>query len=262
MDFNGFWQENRRFVLALAGSAAAFAIGLVALRALLGDELAQKRTSKAQLEASLARSSLYSRADQEQAQADRDALAAAVATLEGAVGYEARAAFRLDPKAGPAAGQYHAAVAAAQAELLPLASRANLVLDRALGLPALSPTREDEIERYLQALDAVDRIVRAAVSCELARVDQLEIRLDPALYSRAGADRIERTQVRATLVGPGDAVARFLRRTQDPSLSANGKQGLLIEETEVLRARDSTGEARVTATFVVARLRAAPAVEQ
>lgn len=258
MDVNAFWQENRRFVLGLAIGIACAAGGWIAIDAAWGQDLARLRGQQIQLQSQMSRAALYTRADQDQAQADKAALESAVSKLAEAVHFQTRPAYRVDPAAGSVANQYHAIVAATQAELMPLASRANLTLDRALGLPALSPTREDEIERYLQGLDAVDRIVRAAVACELARIDLLEIKLDPALYTRAGTNPIERTQVRVNATGTGQAIARFLRRTQDPGAVAGTTQALLIDEAEVLQVRGSALEARLTATFVVARLRQDP----
>lgn len=255
MDLNAFWQQNRKFVLGLAIGITCAAAGWIAIDAAWGQELARLRGQRGQLQAQIARAGLYTRADQDQAQADKEALERAVATLAGAVDFQTRPAFRVDAAAGSVTNQYHAIVASTQAELMPLASRANLTVDRALGLPALSPTRDDEIERYLQGLDAVDRIVRAAVACELARLDQLEIKLDPALYTRTGTNRIERTQLRVAATGSGHAIARFLRRTQDPAAIAGVTQALLVEEAEVLPVRGNAQEARLTATFVIARLR-------
>ncbi|TAJ24846.1 MAG: hypothetical protein EPO68_00910 [Planctomycetota bacterium] len=257
MDLNAFWQQNRRFVLGLAIGAGCVAGGWIAIDAAWGQDLARLRGQRSQLQSQIARAGLYTRADQDQAQADKEALERAVATLAAAVDFQSRPAFRVDAAAGSVANQYHAIVASTQAELMPLASRANLAVDRALGLPALSPTRDDEIERYLQGLDAVDRIVRAAVACEVARIDLLEIKLDPALYTRAGTSRLERTQVRVAASGSGHALARFLRRTQDPSALAGVTQALLVDEAEVLPVRGNALEARLTATFVIARLRQA-----
>jgi hypothetical protein len=255
MDLNSYWQENRRFLLGVAIGVAALAGGWIAIDAAWGQDLARLRGQRSQVQSQLSRSALHSRANQDLAQQDREGLRQAVDALGAVVDFATRPAFRVDPKAGSVTNQYHAIVASTQAELMPLASRANLALDRALGLPALSPTREDEIERYLQGLDGIERIVRAAVACEVTRLDQLEIKLDPALYTRAGTSRIEKTQLRVSATGSGHALARFLRRTQDPT-EAGVRQGLLVDDVEILPVRGNALEARLSATFIVARVRA------
>jgi hypothetical protein len=119
---------------------------------------------------------------------------------------------RLDPKAGAATNQYFAAVSRVREELLRLAGRGNLRLPDDLGLPALAPTREAEIERYLEALDLVDRAVRLALANGVQRIDKIEIRLDPKLASRQGVGELEKTRVEVSASGrPAPLVPLRLR---------------------------------------------------
>ena len=52
-----------------------------------------------------------------------------------------------------------------------------------LGLPALAPTREDELARYLEAFDLVERVIRLSFETGVRKVDKIQIRLDPKLRS-------------------------------------------------------------------------------
>src|SRR5204863_482021 len=80
-----------------------------------------------------------------------------------------RPAFAFDPAKGSASNQYFATVSSVREELLTLAGRNNMRIAEDLGLPALSPTRESEIVRYLEALDLVDRAVRLALASGVDR---------------------------------------------------------------------------------------------
>jgi hypothetical protein len=138
-------------------------------------------------------------------------------------------------------------------ELLTLAGRNNLRLPDDLGLPALSPTREEEIARYLEALDLVDRAARAAMAAGLQRIDKVEIRLDPKLATRQGVGEIERTRVEITAAGAPGPIVRFLSATQEPA-ATGGWKPLIVEKADVLTSRGKPDEATLQATFVVARL--------
>lgn len=254
VQLEAFWQENKRFTLGVLGGFALFGLGCALLQSLLGDELASTRRDRSRLARELAQP-LHTRADEDAARADNEALRAAASALAALVGFEPRARFRLDAAAGAASSQYHRVVAEVQDELLQRAGRANLALDRTLGLPALSPTRDEEIERYLHALDAIERAVGMAIDAGATRLEKIEIRLDPGLSARAGTGRVERTQVRLELVGSGAALERFALLTQDPARGGEHAQPLVLDELDLLASRNRAGEVRLSATALIARLR-------
>jgi hypothetical protein len=125
-----------------------------------------------------------------------------------------------------------------------------------LGLPALAPTRAEEIERHLAALDVIERVVRLAFQAGVPRVERIDIRLDPGLGSRRGVGAIERTQVRMRMSGPSDALVRLLAASQ-----GGEGQPLLIEEVEMAPERSKADEARLDVIFVVSRVAAIDAGE-
>ena len=113
----------------------------------------------------------------------------------------------------------------------------------------LSPTRESEIQRYLEALDVVDTTVRRAIDANVQRVEKINVRLDTGLTSREGLGRIERTRVSFTVIGTAASLQRLLTRTQRP------RQGrvLHVHELEVVPSRHKQDEVRLDLTLVIAR---------
>jgi hypothetical protein len=249
VDAGDYWQENRRFLTSVGAGALAFVLGLVSIRAAYGADLAAERASKARLESQLSESR-FGAAEREIARSENEALGRAFERLSAAIEFEARAGFRLDPAGGSPVNQYHRTVARVRDRLLASAGRRNLYLDEGLGLPDLSPSAEDEIVRYLEALDAVERVVSAALDTGVDRVDDVRIRLDPGLVSRKGTGPIERTRVEVELAGTGLALARFLEATQRPR---DGRP-LTVEAFELSPARGRANESRLELTLSLLRL--------
>ena len=216
----------------------------------VGSELRDKRRALDAARRQLERPML-SRADLDAAQEENEALRAAAGQLAGVVQFAPRERFRLDPSAS-ASNRYFATVADLRDELIPLAGRSGLTLPPDLGLPALAPTREEEIERYLDALDVVDRVVRIAIDAGVQRVEGIRIQLDPALLSGRGLGRIERTKVTFELAGPPEPIVRLIELTQVPR--AHGV--LLVHELDARRSRKKRDELSADITFVAARLHA------
>ena len=255
MDLNEYWQENKRFLVATAGGVVVFLAGMIAVdRAFRGELLALQR-SAASASAKLRNDPMYDANALAQAQKDNDELKKAVGVLTEATAFKARPGFRLDPKAGPATNQYFSAVSRAREELLRAAGRGNLRIPDDLGLPALAPTREAEIERYLEALDLVDRAVHLALEAGVSRIDKIEIRLDPKLASRQGVGEIEKTRVEISASGKPAPLVHFASATQMPSRDPGKDPGpLLLDKAEIQVSRQSADEAVLQATFVAARV--------
>jgi hypothetical protein len=203
MDLSNYWQENKRFLVTTACGVIVFAILWMVIDRYFGDDLRRQRSIVTTTTNKLARDAMYAPADLDEAEKEHAALVAAVETLSKASAFAARPQFVLDPARGSPSSQYFAAVSAVREDLLRQGGRANMRLPEDLGLPALSPTREPDIVRYLEALDLVERAVRMALTAGCGRIDKIEIRLDPRLYSRDGVGRIEKTRVLFTLSGAG-----------------------------------------------------------
>jgi hypothetical protein len=250
MDLETFWQENKRFLGLVAAGLVLFLLGELAIGAAFGDDLAAQRRALSTATRNLSGESFYGRQELERARADNEALKGALDQLARAVAFETRAPFRLDPARGSASSQYFAAASRTRDELVALAGRADLRLPETVGLPALSPTRDEEIERHLEALDLIDRVVRLCVDAGVERIDTIDITLDPALSSRQGVGFLERTRIAFKLSGDPTALQRLLLATQ-----AEGEgTPLLLGAVELQLPRRENESARLDASFVVGRL--------
>lgn len=260
MDFSNYWQENKRFLLTVACGAIVFAILWMLVGRYFGDDLRRQRSIVTTTSNKLAKDAMYAPADLAEATSENAALTAAVDVLSKAAAFAPRPQFVLDARRGSPSSQYFAAVAAVREDLLRQAGRANMRIPEDLGLPALSPTREPDIVRYLEALDLVDRAARTALDTGCERIDKIEIRLDPRLYSREGVGRIEKTRVSFTLSGDGGPMSDFIVLTQaagekDQNGIALGGP-LNVEKADMVPARTGA-EASLDVTFVCARITAA-----
>lgn len=249
MDLNDFWQENKRFLMTVAGGFLVLLIGLAVIDRVYGRDLKRANNSIRGSNTAL-KQPRYQARDLAKAESTNRALKETVATLSEAVAFEAREEFRVVDGAGPASSQFFAVTQRVREDLMRQAGRQGMRIPEDLGLPGLSPTSEDAIARTLEGLDAVDRIVRLALDAGVERIDELKISLDPALESRKGVGALERTRVAVSMSGASAPIVRFIQSSQGPTFGAP----LLIDEFEVVPARRKTTEARLEATFLVCRL--------
>ncbi len=252
MDLNDYWQENKRFVSGVAGGAVVFLIGYMVVGSFYDSDIRSKRRSIAQRQSDL-RQAMFTASDLADAQQENDDLRAAVGELVAATRFEARPEFVLDPSQGAANTQYLRALSRVREDLLTRANRSNLQLDPGLGMPALSPTRQPEIERYLEALDVVETVVDLSIDARAQRIDRILVRLDPALTSRDGLGDVERTRVTFEVTGNSLALTRLLTWTQRPPGGDAGRV-LHIDSVELAPSRSKDEEVHLELTLVVARL--------
>jgi hypothetical protein len=253
MDIEQYWQRNRRFVLQVAGGLLVFLVLNLFLARTVGRELRRAEGERASQTSKLRRlkSEGHPAAHQDLAEADFKALNQSIADFTARVDFEPDDAYKA-ALANPTPGAYLNAVTSVRDELLLRASRADLELESSLGLPEISPTRPEEIERNLEALDAIERIATAAIEAGVTRLDKIKIRLDPGLFGRRGKGALERTRIDLRLTGANGPLLRTLLATQRP-LKANHK-ALMIESFQAVPERDRPDELRIELTLVVARL--------
>jgi len=255
MDLNDFWQENKRFVVTVASGAILFVIGSMLVDSFFKSELQGQERDALAHGNKLRNTPMYGPAELARAQAQNDALLLSIGQLTQAVEFKTRPRFQLDPAKGPASNQYFSTVSSVREELLRAAGRANLRLPEDLGLPALSPTRELEIQKTLEAFDLVERILRLALDSGIERIERIEIKLDPALSSRAGVGEIERTRVTFVASGAPQPLVRLLMASQSPAPEgAAGLLPLVLQRAELTPARNKPDEAALEAVFCVVRL--------
>jgi hypothetical protein len=245
MDLDGYWQENKRFVTNVAGGGLAFLVLWWLIDTNLGDDLRRMESRQRNLRSDLAEA-MYANADLDRAQAENDALSASVTALREHSDFRARPDFAL--RAGEAASsRYVTVVAQVRDTLLLEAGRAGLVVPADLGLPTLAPTREAEIERTLEALDAVERLVRLAIAARVQRIDQIRIRLDSRLLAGKPIADLERTEVEIALSGPSQPIVRLLELCAEP---VDGRV-LLVRRAEIKDARGRRNEVRLELELAV-----------
>ena len=167
MDLNDYWQDNKRFVTTVACGVVGFLIGMMVLNSVYDDDIKSSSSKVTTLKNNL-RKAMFTREDMATAEEENDALREAVERLGAAVQFLPRDEFRLDPSLGSASNQYLRALTNVRDDLIPLANRNNLSIDQGLGMPKLSPTRDAEIERYLEALDVIETVVRLAIEARMS----------------------------------------------------------------------------------------------
>ena len=247
MDLNDFWQENKRFVLTVAGGLLAFLIGVVVINSVYGSDLAVMKRRLTKAESGL-RKPMFKPGDLTRAQDENDALQAALSELTEAVVFRARPQFELGD--GKATNRYFAVVSEVREDLMARAGRAGLSIPEDLGLPQLSPSKEQEIERYLEALDLVDRCVRMAIEVGVTRVEKIQIKLDSRLLSGRSIDGLERTEVEMRIKGPSQSLVELELLTQQP------REGrvMQIQRVEMLANDTKPEEARMDLTLLAAHV--------
>lgn len=255
MDLNDYWQENKRFVVAVSIGAVVYLILSMMISDSVGTDLTRARIGLRSVDRDL-REPRFSTADKSRAEEQNAALATAVEDLTGLVDFRPRPQFRaaLDR---PLGSQYVERVASVREDLLRRAGRNRMRVPEELGLPALAPTRDEEILRHLHALDLIERVVSIALDEGVERIDDIVIKLDPGLYSRQGVGHVERTEVRMKLSGASAPMVAMLVGTQQ---SIEGT-ALMIDELEVLPERNRTQSSRLEVVFVVPYVQPLEALE-
>jgi hypothetical protein len=160
--------------------------------------------------------------------------------------FRARPPFALESGDTPSS-RYVSAVAAVRDSLLQDAGRAGLVVPPDLGLPTLAPTREAEIARTLEALDAVERLVRHAIAARVQRIDQIRIRLDARLLAGKPIADVERSEIEVAISGPSEPIVRLLELCAEP---VEGR-ALTVRRAEIKDARGKRNEVRLELELAV-----------
>ncbi len=257
MNLDDYWQENKRFVMSVAVGIIVFFIGTSVIDSVYGSErrLTQQAIMSTQRKL---KEPLFASKDRAQAQDENDALREAFDKLAAVARFKPLPRFTLSADKGSAANQYRRAFADVIEDIGTRANRANVQIDASLGMPKLSPTRDVEIVRYLEALDLVEQVLDYCILAGIDRVDRIQCRLDPLLNDRRGLDRVERTRVTFTMTGTSLAVDRVLtwsqRSPHDARQDPRRGRTLVVDDLEIVPSRGRRDEVRADVGFVVARL--------
>lgn len=250
LDLGAYWQENRRFVLTVGAGALVFLVGFAIESSLYqGKIVAAQRVIQTKKNA--LKDMQFSAQDLAEVGEENGALRKAVDELTESARFRPRPEFVPDPAKGPSANHYLRTLSSVREDLGQRANRASLDLDASLGMPELSPTLEQEIVRYLEALDLVETVADLAIRARADGIDKIQVRLDPARASRAGVGPIERTRVQLTLSGSSVALTRVLAWSQRPP---PGGRVLPIDQIEMSTLKGRKDQVRLDVTFVIARI--------
>lgn len=248
MDLEEYWQENKRFLARIGIGCAVFLVGLGVVNATVGAERKRLEGTVTSTQGKLA-APFYSADDRRNAEGDNEALTATVAALRAQVEFQPRAEFR---GTGPVdASRFINVASRVRSEIMPLASRRNVSIDPKLGMPESTPTQGDLIERHLDALDVVERVVRVAIDERVKKVAAITVRTDPALNSRKGVGAIERTRVTFEIEGDDLALQRLVVRTQDDSPAP-----LVIESATFVRSQRDPQVVTLELVVLIPRVKA------
>jgi hypothetical protein len=251
MDLGAYWQENKRFVVTVGAGALLFLTGFGIESSLFKGRI-NAANRAIQLNKNQLKELQFSSADQQEAQAENDALRAALERLSAAADFAVRPEFVPDPASGSSANHYVRTLSRVREDVAQRANRASLEFDASLGMPELSPTLEREILRDLEALDLVESVLDLAIRARADSVEKIQVRLDPGHSSRGGVGPIERTRVQFTITGTSASLTRILVWTQRPE---RGGRVLPIDKLEMAGARGRPGLVRLDVTFVIARVK-------
>jgi hypothetical protein len=235
MNLDALWQRNRRFVLGFAGGVLGFFLLLWMLTSSAAGRAAaaDRALSRSTLDL---RDEMYGEAQEREAE---ERLAAARALW--------RNEFRIPPGKAPAQ-HYIERTGELRQDLIAWALRNDCEVDETLGLPPVSPTQQQAVERVLRGLDVAERVVRLAVEYGARSVEKMTI-AERSL--RAGAARgavLDLTPVELEVVFEGNSPAPFLR-----ALLAEGEQGrpIGLAGIEVAPPNPRKRERRVLLEFAV-----------
>jgi hypothetical protein len=244
MNFDAFWQTHRRFILGYGGAIIAFFILLAVLTSgARGErdtaERAQRKARRDLQEQRYSRAQVNDLEDRiEEFELRNTALAA-----------HALPPFRVQfqiPPGSPPSQHYIQTTGALRQDLVAWALRNDCDVDESLGLPPVSPTQAQQIERVLRGLDVVDRIVRLAVENGAAKVDKINI----AMRNQSGRGRnqpvLDITPVSLEVVFERRSAMPFLRAVLEQE-EAGMPTGLMSMEVQELKPR--RGERRVILEF-------------
>jgi len=247
MNVNDFWQENKRFVLTVAGGVIVFLTGALLINNVFGGELSDLEGRRTKANAAL-NGSLYAPTDLDKLRDENQRLVAAHDALAKAAVFVPRPAFA--PASGSMANRYFEVVAATRDELLPAAGRVGIPVPEDLGLPALAPTKDEHIARTLEALDLIDRTLRLGFEAGLGRVEGIEIKLDTRLLSGKPLEGIEKTLVTFKVRGTATAMTRLVWLLESSPQSRAG----VLERAEFLSGGPREDDARLELTLAAIRL--------
>lgn len=257
MDFNEYWQENKRFLTTVGAGLLVFMILNMIVEGMYASDIQSvQRTTSANRKK--LKDAMYTADDRAMAEGENAALLERYGMVADVAAFEPRTGFVLDAREASPQNVYISAVESVRDRMTDLASRKRAFLPDGLDLEMVKTRNVDAIERNLHAVDLLERALVMALESGVRQVKSVEVRLDPAFRSRRGVGAIERTQVTIDALADSESVTRWLAMTQTPvdeggALSVR-RAALPIEALEMRRANSKADEVRTRVTFLVVRV--------
>ena len=247
MNFDAFWQANRRFLTGAAIGVLVFLLGRAIIGRTAGAEVAAHersiRASSRDLGDFHVPANEVNRAEAALRELQARALDLARLALQPDAADPAFAEFR--PSAGESPSRHYIEFSGRRRqELVGLALLNDVDLDESLGLPAESPTQPLAIERTLRGFYIVDQVVRLAVDFGARRVEDIRIEL----RRKARKDQaLELAPVSIDVLLEEDRLDAFLGAVLHPSqaLGFVGMEVLPLDKKNKLRRVNLRFEAAV-----------------
>lgn len=250
MNFDAFWQTHRRFILGFVGGVVVFFILLAITGGGPEDDFKRSKGSITTTKRKMNANSMYG----SNAVRELEQRLASLRERNEDLGRQTlppfRERFRI-PQGTPAAQHYIGLTGELRDELVGWALRSNCEVDDSLGLPPVSPSQPQQIERILHGLDVVDRVVRLAVESGAAEVDKIRIAEKGRRRSGRKASDLDVIPVTMEIVFHRVSATPFLRRIA--SEQGNGTP-LGLQALEVLPRNAKRMEQRVLLEFGVGTL--------
>lgn len=209
MNFDAFWQTHRRFIMGMAGGAVVFFILLAITGGGSKERLSKARTSIGRASRQMASNKMFAASqvselkerfnmlqDRNQLLADRNLPAF-------------RERFQVPPGMPPAQ-HYISLTGEMRDELIGWALRRNCEVDDSLGLPPVSPSQPQQIDRVLRGLDVVDRVVHLAVDFGASEVDKIRIAQKRSRRSGRNVSPLDITPVTLEVTFTRTSIAPFM----------------------------------------------------
>lgn len=174
MNFDAFWQTHRRFILGAAGGILAFFILMALTSSGAKDRFTKARGNLNRYKRELNSNPMYSSNQVAELRGELTELRERNLHLAQRTLPVFRERFQV-PTGTPPAQHFISLTGELRDELIGWALRRNCEVDESLGLPPVSPSQGQQIERVLRGLDVVDRVVHLAVDFGASEVDKIRI---------------------------------------------------------------------------------------
>lgn len=246
MNLDALWQRNRKFILILLGAVLGFFILLWLLTSgpVSRQEAASRSLAKATGDL---RAPMFGEASEREAQARLETLRARNAEFAALALPPVRAEYRLPAGKSPAQ-HYIELTGSLRQDLTAWALRNNCEVDGSLGLPPVSPTQAQQVERVLRGLDVVERVIRLAVASGASKVEGITIAERGRRATAGRPAQLDLTPVQLEVVFESQSPTPFLR-----ALLAETGQGrpLGLAGLEVVAPSPRNRERRILLEFAV-----------